>query len=302
MPWPFEGLAPCSELVPFAGSNITFPVGDGFAKGSGDAAHAYLDGARQAWEDESDYMDILDKDSPCYQLKQVEYGLYLDHWKPFLQGAEEVIDVGAGVGRFSVPLLRRGCSVHAVDADPLSLERLVWHAAGLPGSLNVQWTSVFDLPDVQVDLALAVEVLCYVPDTLGALKVLASRVRPGGHILLAMEGRWGWAASVDAPDAGVGHALVGDGELDLPGDRYVRTFDEAGLRQLIADAGLEVLSLRRSHYVYDGPLEHCTPDNLPLMQVLDLEQAARVHPVWQPLNRIWSCVLRRPVDAEAAER
>lgn len=282
-----EGPSPAAGLTRWVGKRLWLPCDDPWVRGSGDDGHAYLDGARQGWVDHPEYMDFLDPASPVHALKVLERDLYLHHWGERLAGPLSALDVGAGIGRFTTALLDRGATVHAVDADLESLRRLVWHAAGRPGSLDVRWTSVHALPEVTVDVAIAAEVLCYVPDAVGALRGIAARVRPGGAVLLSVEARWGWAAAQDAPAGGIEAALDGDGVVALPGDRWVRTYDRDGVIALVRDAGLEPVEVVASHWLPDGPLEDAMPPDASLAAVVALEARCRAHPVWGPLNRLW---------------
>jgi len=285
----------CTDaLGALEGVGFTLPADDPFVHGTGDEAHAYLDASRRAWSEHLDHMDFLDEDSPVHHLKSLERDLYLQAWEPALRGAKTVMDVGAGVGRFALWALDRGLDVHAVDADLRSLHRLVWRAPGRPGRLDVHWSSVHRLPDVQVDAVVAAEVYCYVPEVRSALAHLHTRLRPGGTLCLSVEARWGWATAVDASPGAIGHALVGDGVLDRPGEVWVRTYTADDLTRTLRAAGFEVLEVVPHHYVLDGPLERVAPEEMALQTLLDLEAAARAHPVWSPLNRIWSVVARRP--------
>lgn len=290
-----QGAGPfrATDLAPLRGVSFVLEPDDPFVHGDGDAAHAYLDGARQAWESEELYMDWLDLRSPVRELKLQERELYLHHWGPWLEGARRVLDVGCGIGRFTLPLLDRGATVWGVDADLQSLQRCAWRAVGRPGALDLHWSSVHALPPVEVDVVIACEVHCYAPDLEGALAAAVARLAPGGVLLLALEGRWGWACAPDAPAGALGQALVGDGELDLEGDRYVRTLEGPEVEALVADLGLELELLLPTHYVLDGPLEAVAGGVPPLEVLLDVEEACRVHPVWAPLNRIWTAVARR---------
>ena len=130
-PVDLPGAAPyrAEDLEPLFQRRFVLPAGDGFVHGRGDAAHAYLDAAREAWRSEAEWMDFLDLDSPAYDLKMAERDLYLSHWNPFLGGAERILDVGCGIGRFTTEFLDRGATVWGVDADLESLVRCAWHAA-----------------------------------------------------------------------------------------------------------------------------------------------------------------------------
>ncbi|MEQ1502878.1 MAG: methyltransferase domain-containing protein [Myxococcota bacterium] len=282
-------------LVPWVGKRITLPSDDPFVRGSGGEAHGYIDGARGGWTDHPEYMDFLDLSSPVYALKRMERDLYLHHWAAHLPDAgATVLDVGAGIGRFTMAMLDRGAVVHAVDPDLESLRRLVWHAAGRAGRLEASWASVHHLPDVVADVAIAAEVLCYVPDDVGALTGIAARLRTGGVVLLSVEARYGWAAAQDAPTGGIEAALGGDGIVAIDGDRWVRTATADDVQRLVERAGLTLVSCVGSHWLPDGPLEDAMPAELDLAGLVALEDRCRAHPVWGPLNRLWLAVARKP--------
>jgi SAM-dependent methyltransferase len=281
-------------LVPLVGQRFALDCDDPWVRGKGDEAHAYLDGARDGWAEHPEHMDFLDLGSPVHGLKRMERDLYLHHWAEHLASPGVVLDVGAGIGRFTSAMLDRGATVHAVDADLESLRRLVWHAAGREGKLDVHWTSAHVLPDVAVDRVIAAEVLCYVPDVAGALAQIHARLRPGGVLLVSVEARWGWATAQDAPMGGIEAALGGDGVVWVPGDRWVRTYEGDGLRALLTEAGFEVLSVVPSHWIPDGALEDVGPDSVSFEELVALEDRCRAHPVWGPLNRLWIAAARRP--------
>jgi len=290
--WP-SGPTRCDALIPLVGTPIDLPCDDPWLLDAGTAGHAYLQASARAWEEHPDYMDFLDLGSPINDLKRAERDIYLHWYKPWLS-ARRVLDIGCGIGRLTHPFLDRGATVHGVDGDPRSLERCAWHAAGRPGRLALHWTSVHRLPDIApVDVAIACEVLCYVPDFEGALQQIVARLRPGGALLIAMEAPWGWATAEDAPASSIAEALRGAGVIDKPGDRWVRTVTEAELRASLESAGLRVELLIPTHYLPDGPLERCLDLEISLEEVLAAEQACREHPVWAPLNRIWTCAAIR---------
>ncbi len=295
-PVALAGDAPFSAraLTQLDGLAFDLPADDPWVLGKGGADHAYLDAAKEAWNNEAEWMDVLDRACPVYDLKAVERELYTWHWKPWLDRAKTVLDVGCGVGRFLVPLVARGATVYGVDADLRSLRRAAQHVMGMPGKVDLHWSSVHALPDVQVDTVIACEVLCYVPEVERALAEIVARLKPGGALLLSMEGRWGWALAQDASPGSIAHALVGDGIIDLPGEGWVHTWEDGPLTELLESAGLKVELMVPTHYVLDGPLEQVAGFVPPVEALLDVEDACRAHPVWRPLNRIWTAVAVKP--------
>jgi SAM-dependent methyltransferase len=292
-----SGPFPAVDLVPFVGEPFLLPCGDPRLREVGRPVAAYLDGARKAWDDNPEYMDFLDEDSPIWDLKRAERDLSLHRWAPHLAPGARVLDLGCGIGRFTTWLLDRGASVWGVDGDLESLRRCAWHSAGRRGRLELAWTSLDALPDTgPLDAVLASEVLCYVPNALEVARALAERLVPGGAFLLSVEARYGWAVAEDAPQRGGLEAALGeDGVLDVPGDRWVQTYSEEQVRALLTAAGLEVVVVEPTHYLPDGPLERVAGETWDLEALLRAEERCRRHPVWGPLNRLWTAVGRRPL-------
>lgn len=284
---------PCDELFTLFERRFQLPCDDPWLEDPSGPGATYLQAALGAWDEHPEWMDFLDQHSPAWDLKRAARDLYLEVLEPFLAEGGTALDVGCGIGRMLQPLLDRGYTVHGVDGDHQSLERCAWHAAGRAGALELHWSTPRHLPDVQVDLALAVESLCYLEDPQAALDAMVQRVRPGGHVFVAMEARWGWAASEDAPPEGL-EAALGASVLEVPGDRYVQLFDRERMESWIAAAGLELEVLVPTHYLTDGPLEALLPLSCSREELVALESRFRAHPIWGPLNRIWTAVARRP--------
>lgn len=285
----------CVELEAWRALEPEFPPGDPrlaeLHRGAPERcpAHANLAGAVAAWRDAPASMDFLDPASPNHECKLLERGLYLDRWLPWLPPGARVLDVGGGIGRFAAWLLDRGCDVDLVDPDLRALRRALDHAIGRPGRLDLHWSTAEALPELGLfDVVLAVEVLCYCENPALALANLRRALRPGGTLLFSVEAPYGWSMSIDVP-AGTLPALLGDGVVHVPGDRFVRTFDEASIRATFA--GWEILDLLPTHYLLSGPLEGCAgPVDLP--GLIEAEARIRAHPVLGRLNRAWMGVAR----------
>jgi SAM-dependent methyltransferase len=254
------------------------------------AAHANLAGAARAWLESREWMDFLHPDSPAFAHKLAERALIIDAWGPALEGAGTVLDLGGGIGRFAMPCLDAGASVHLVDADPEALACAAQHAAGRPGTLTRWEADANTLPNAipTCEAAIAAELLCYVEDPAAVLAGLRRHLVPGAPLCFSVEARWGWAMAVDAPPGGL-DALFGDGVVHVPGDRFVRTFEEADVRALFADWTLE--RLVPTHFVFGGPLQQVAGPLTP-SALLHWEAAARAHPIFGRLNRAWTGVAR----------
>lgn len=290
---PFEARA----LTPWIGRSFRLACGDPrlaeVCDGGPAPSPAFenLVGLTRAWAEHPEWLNFMAPDAPNHEAKLLERALYLHHFAPWLPATGRALDLGAGVGRFTQLWLDRGLEVLAVEADRRSLERLLWSAAGRAGRLDLRWTTAERLGDEgPFDLCFAVELLNYVEDPDLCLERAAANLRPGGLLFGAVEAELGWLMSADAAPGSLA-ALDAEGPLLMPGDRFVRTFSEARLRDLLQ--GWELLLLKPSHYVLSGPFEQAAGP-LSLEALIAWEDRLRAHPVFGPLHRAWTFVARRP--------
>lgn len=286
----------CVDLESWVGRAFHLPMGDPrleslFAGNEPTSRPLHnLVGAADLWEHDPEWMDWLHPSSPAHDQKMLERDLYLHHWGRWLEGARRVLDLGAGAGRFTQWLLAHDLEVEAVDPDLRSLWRILAHTAGGPGRIDLHWATGERLPSMApVDLALAVEVLNYVEDPAAVLANIAKVLEPGGVVLLSVEAKYGWAASLDA-GAGSLAAFFEDSPVFLERDRFVRTYGEDELRELLA--GWEILSFLPTHYATSGPFETAAGANT-LAELLPWERKCREHPLTAPWNRAWTVAARR---------
>ncbi len=292
----------CSALKPWVGVAFEMPPGDARLVDihRGEPAPTppleNLQGAVRYWIEHPQWMELLDPSSPVHHDKMIERALYLELWEPHLPPGCRVLDLGGGVGRFTQWLLRRGCAVELVDPDLRGLWRAVSSAAGLPGKLDVHWSTGEQLPALApVDVVIACEVLNYVERPKAVMANLLRVLRPGGVLLVSVEARWGWAMAADAHAGSIEGFF--SGTVHIPGDVWVRTYTEQSLTALLAP--LELLALQRSHYAFSGPFELAS-GRLSLAEALTLERRLRAHPISRPLNRAWMAVARKKPTRAAA--
>jgi 2-polyprenyl-3-methyl-5-hydroxy-6-metoxy-1,4-benzoquinol methylase len=246
-----------------------------------------------AWQDNPEWLDFLHPSAPNFAEKALERDLYLHHWGPWLPSVGRVLDLGGGVGRFTTWLLDQNLSVDLVDPDLRSLWRALQHAAGRRGALDLHWSTAERLPDLgQFDAIVAAEVLCYVEDPQLALQRIEASLKPGAPLLLSVEARWGWAQALDAAP-GTLSALLTDGIVHVPGDRWIRTFTQKELLDLLS--GWEICMIQPSHYACSGPFEAAAgPMELP--DLLRFEAALQAQAETSHLHRAWMVVARKACD------
>ncbi len=294
----------CAELQAWVGVSFQLPPGDkrllAIHKGEGEEEAEQsppldnLRGAVKYWDEHPEWMDIHDPDSPSHHDRMLERELYLRRWGPHLPAGQRVLDLGGGVGRFTRHLLERGGEVELVDPDLRSLWRAVSHSVGLPGRLDVHWTTGEKLPTLpRVDTALLCEVLNYVEDPAAVLARVHEVLRPGGALLVSVEARFGWAAALDAHDDTLEAFFEDPCVVHFPGDRWVRTFTREAFHNLLTEAGFEVEFIEASHYVLSGPFELAAGE-LDAETMFRYEDRLREHPIAGPMNRAWIGIARKP--------
>lgn len=122
-------------------------------------------------------------------------------WDALPSGGGVGLDAGCGSGRWSMQVAPRVQHLHALDA---SADALAVARENLRGSQNVTFhhASVGDipLPDATLDFAFSLGVLHHVPDTQGAIRSIAEKLKPGAPFLVylyyAFDNRPAWFRAV----------------------------------------------------------------------------------------------------------
>ncbi len=255
-----------------------------------------LGGMLQGWAAWPEAMDFLRPDSPNHGWKALMTRLYRARFDRFLPPAPaRILDLACGSGRFMAPLTAEGYEVVGVDATRPSLEAAARH---VPGAKLI-WGDVCDLQDFvdqPVDAALAIELLCYLPDPGRVLAALAERMTPGAPLIVSVEAWPGAFLSDPGPPEAVERALQRH-ELVEPGARHVRCYTRQELHDLLVVGGFHPVLIEGSHYVLDGPLGALAdPGRLDGAvydeSLLALEAQLRQHPDLGVLPRAWLAVAR----------
>ena len=105
-----------------------------------------------------------------------------------LSGHEVVADIGCGNGRYLAELARRGHAGPMVGAD-LSPGMLLAAGGRTPeAGLLVTDATALPFPDATADLTLAMHMLYHVPEPDRAVRELRRITRPGGRVIVALNG------------------------------------------------------------------------------------------------------------------
>ena len=149
----------------------------------------------------------------------------LERARPYI--GPRVLDVGAGIGTFTVELAGLAEDVVALEPDPEEAGVLRARFAD-DDRVSVLQCTAAELPadEPPFDAAICFNVLEHVRGDVEALRVIHARLRPGGHLLLLVPAH---------------PALYG--ETDRAVD-HVRRYDGPTLRRSVDAAGFELVELR----------------------------------------------------------
>ncbi len=99
-----------------------------------------------------------------------------------LQPGQRILEVGAGPGKFTLPLAARGLDLVANDLSPVLLERLQQASDGKIRTLCVDIGNVADATTERFDRIIGFFVLHHLRDFTDVFSALARVLRPGGQI------------------------------------------------------------------------------------------------------------------------
>lgn len=144
------------------------------------------------------------------------------------------IDVGCGAGLLAEPLARMGAKVTGVDAAPENIAAAKGHAAGQGLSIDYFAGELAALPAGIFDLVTSMEVVEHVADPGAFVAELASRLAPGGLMILSTPNRT-MLSKLLLVEAAERVGAVPRGTHDW--DQFLKPEE---LTQLLEGAGLEV--------------------------------------------------------------
>jgi SAM-dependent methyltransferase len=264
-------------------------------------------GDHRAWADDPDHYDFVDADTELGLLKRFERDLYLRHLAPYLDSLPEgarLLDAGCGPGRFVAPMLQRGLRVHLVDAAQDALHRALSHGLSSGGNAETLDGHVADVDrldafeDGTFDAVLSIEVICYRGDPLAALRELTRVTKPGGLVMVSVEGLYGALMVTEGAAPAELEAALKDEQVSIPRDVHVAYYTADTLRALLVEAGLEPVTVVGCHYVPEGPFHQSVDvtlleDDAHRDAIFSLEATCAADPSLQPLARAWLAVGRR---------
>jgi 2-polyprenyl-3-methyl-5-hydroxy-6-metoxy-1,4-benzoquinol methylase len=195
----------------------------------------------------------------------------------------DIVELGAAPGAQSVALARAGYRVAAIDLGEASdawagqAEGVMTHAFAESGVAFVEWNleeTPYPLEDGSFDIVLLTEVLEHLREyPLQALLEARRILRPGGHLVVTTPNAARLQNRVRLALGGSVHTPLSDWMFGLPHARHAREYTAAELREMLAHAGLRVVSLEARHFhIRSGRQDR---GSVALKRLLDLAARAR---------------------------
>jgi methionine biosynthesis protein MetW len=150
-----------------------------------------------------------------------------------------VLDVGCGTGALSV-LLRDVRDASVVGIEPDSSRAARARERGIEAVTGVLSESLLGTLG-QFDVAIYADVLEHLVDPLSELVKVAPFLKPGGVVVISVPNVAHWSVRLDLLRGRFRYAEVG-----IMDATHLRWFTEETLRQLLEQAGIEMLSIQRT--------------------------------------------------------
>ena len=186
------------------------------------------------WWDPDGYEAMLHKLNPVrlrYVREQIDRHWQADECSRRPLEGKTALDVGCGAGLLAEPLTRLGASVTGLDAAPELIVAARDHAAAMGLAIEYRAGELAALTG-EYDLVTCMEVIEHVADPAAFVRDLATRLAPGGLLIMSTPNATGWSKLLTITLAeGLGRVPRGTHD-------FAKFIAPDRLKSLLADAGL----------------------------------------------------------------
>ncbi len=221
---------------------------------SSDGDHATSDPPESAvWDADADAYDRYLQQGRGRLRQEAALSNLLETVPDLRGGGKRILDAGAGTGRLAVRLSILGHSVRVLDPSPRMLVLAQAHAAAAGPAVEERLTfaagTIEGLQRQNIpcyDVAVAHNVLEYVPDPVAAVRALAASMRTGGYVSLVSANRLARPLRLASQGKGPGAVQASMGEHRFPIDMFGgwrREYSPLELEAFASMAGLATVAL-----------------------------------------------------------
>jgi 2-polyprenyl-6-hydroxyphenyl methylase / 3-demethylubiquinone-9 3-methyltransferase len=191
------------------------------------------------WWDPSGPEAMLHRLNPVrlkYIRDQIDQHWQCDECRRTPLEGKTALDVGCGAGLLAEPLARLGASVTGLDAAPELIAAAREHAAPQGLAIDYRAGELTEL-EGQFDLITCMEVIEHVADPAAFVKALATRLAPGGLLILSTPNATGWSKLL--------MITIGEGLGRIPRGThdFTKFIAPERMKLLLADAGLSCVDV-----------------------------------------------------------
>jgi len=235
------------------------------------------------WMTYPEYLNFLNRTSPIYHLKKFQTEIYFKYINPFLKNlrkGSKILDLGCGIGRFSIPLAKRGFQVVALDgckSNLAILKALVKEKNIKIKLIHKMLHELTEFKNDEFDAILAIESICYTKHYKKVLDEMYRITKNKGIWIISVENFLpSLISSVDIKTTSQIHRVIQRKELEIPFSCYVKYFDKKFIVKLISRYCCVEL-VKTIFFTYDGIFEKFTSKQLEekLEKVKDFEELGR---------------------------
>jgi len=191
------------------------------------------------WWDPDGSEAMLHKLNPVrleYVREQIDRHWQADECSRRPLEGKTALDVGCGAGLLAEPLTRLGASVTGLDAAPELIVAARDHAAAMGLAIEYRAGELAALTG-EYDLVTCMEVIEHVADPAAFVRDLATRLAPGGLLIMSTPNATGWSKLLTITLAeGLGRVPRGTHD-------FAKFIAPDRLKSLLADAGLHCIDV-----------------------------------------------------------
>lgn len=163
---------------------------------------------------------------------------------------EDILDIGIGTGRASIPLARKGLRVTGIDSSQAMLDETRRQAGDTPMTLLPGDVLQLPVPDQAFDTVISLNVLVHFPHWREILSAWKRTVRPGGRIIFDIHSLDHLETFFD--DGATIDSIVGAGNTVADFGRFTSTARSRDIAEWATSNGMRIVAITPYSGLFGG--------------------------------------------------